>query len=150
MKKIILLLLLSTTIFAENKPDFSVVDTDGKFHTDKTTNGKFLVVNFWATWCPPCIKEMPEFVDFYEKYSDKVEILGFDYEDISIQKSQDFTDGFMINYPIISMKNQRDEFEKFKVQFLPTSFIYDKNGVLIKEHTGDLNSKQLQEIMEIK
>ena len=150
MKKIILLLLLSTAIFAENKPDFSVIDTDGKVHTAKSTNDKFLVINFWATWCPPCIKEMPEFVDFYEKYNDKVEILGFDYEDISIQKSQDFTDGFMINYPIISMQNNKDEFKKFKVQFLPTSFIYDKNGVLIKEHTGDLNAKQLQEIMGLK
>jgi thiol-disulfide isomerase/thioredoxin len=67
-------------------PQFSVVDINGKTHNNNTVKGKYLVVNFWATWCPPCLKEIPAFVDFYEKHSDKVEILGMDYEQADVDK----------------------------------------------------------------
>lgn len=151
MKKYILLLLLSIHVMAlaDVKPDFKVVDTSGKIWTAKNTTGKFLIINFWATWCPPCVKEIPEFVDFYDKHKDKVEILGFDYEDKSKKKVLTFADGFMVNYPIVLPKNQKKEFEKFSINFLPTSYIYNTQGTLIHIQKGKINSKQLEKIMKL-
>jgi len=65
-------------------PNFSIVDLNGNTHTNNSVKGKYLVVNFWATWCPPCLKEIPAFVEFYEKHADKVQILGLDYEECRI------------------------------------------------------------------
>ena len=56
---------------------FELTDTNGKIFTEKNTRGKYLVLNFWATWCTPCLKEIPAFVEFYKENSDHVEILGF-------------------------------------------------------------------------
>jgi thiol-disulfide isomerase/thioredoxin len=151
MKKyLILLFLISNFAFSgESKPEFSVKDIDGKTHTAKTTNGKFLIINFWATWCPPCVKEIPELVDFYEKYSDNVEILGFDYENKTTNKIKTFINGFMVNYPIIMLENQRSEFEKFSIQYLPTSFIYNPEGKLIEIYSGELSADNLTEILNL-
>ena len=58
---------------------FSLTDTKGVIFTEKNTRGKYLVINFWATWCTPCLKEIPAFVKFYEENSDHVEILGLGF-----------------------------------------------------------------------
>ncbi|CAB5506934.1 Cytochrome c-type biogenesis protein CcmG/DsbE, thiol:disulfide oxidoreductase [Bathymodiolus thermophilus thioautotrophic gill symbiont] len=127
-------------------PQFSVVDINGKTHNNNTVKGKYLVVNFWATWCPPCLKEIPAFVDFYEKHSDKVEILGMDYEQADVDKITEFTDSFMVNYPIVlSDDNNRPEFKKFgKIVGMPTTYIYTPDGVLINRYMGEINIKTLE------
>ncbi|OIR24628.1 TlpA family protein disulfide reductase [Bathymodiolus thermophilus thioautotrophic gill symbiont] len=128
-------------------PKFSVVDMNGKVHNNDTVKGKYLVVNFWATWCPPCLREIPAFVDFYDKHSDTVEILGMDYEQASIEKITEFTESFMVSYPIILSNNKnRAEFEKFgKVVGMPTTYIYTPDGTLINHYMGEVSMKTLEE-----
>ena len=127
-------------------PEFSVLDINGKTHNNDTVKGKYLVVNFWATWCPPCLKEIPAFVDFYSKNSDRVEILGMDYEQANVDKIIDFTDSFMVNYPIVLADgNNRKEFEKFgEIIGMPTTYIYAPNGSLVDYFMGEVNIKTLE------
>ena len=127
-------------------PDFSVVDLNGNTHTNKTVEGKFLVVNFWATWCPPCLKEIPAFVEFYEQHADKVQILGLDYEGADKSTIVEFTDTYMVNYPIILFDDiNSKEFKKFgEVLGMPTTYIYSPKGKLIDFRMGEMNIADLE------
>ena len=80
--------------------EFSLPDTDGKVHNINEWRGKIVVLNFWATWCPPCRAEVPLFVDTQEKFrKDGLVIVG-----VAIDKKQDvanFVDSYFINYPVL-------------------------------------------------
>ncbi|RKZ93503.1 MAG: TlpA family protein disulfide reductase, partial [Gammaproteobacteria bacterium] len=65
---LLILLFLSSTVSAV---DFSFTDTEGESHTLSQYKGKWVLVNFWATWCPPCRREMPDFIEVYKQYKDK-------------------------------------------------------------------------------
>ena len=127
-------------------PIFSLTDTQGVVHTDQTTKGKYLVVNFWATWCPPCLKEIPAFVEFYEANKGKVLILGLDYEQADKRAILDFTDTFMVSYPIILFdKNNGPQFSRFGEVFgMPTTYIYNPEGQLVDFKMGEMDIESLQ------
>jgi thiol-disulfide isomerase/thioredoxin len=127
-------------------PNFSLTDLEGNVHTDESTKGKYLVVNFWATWCPPCLKEIPAFVEFYEKNSDRVEILGLDYEQADKKAIIEFTDTFMVNYPIILFddKNGRQFTDFGEVFGMPTTYIYDPEGNLVDFRMGEIDIQTLE------
>jgi len=127
-------------------PNFSLVDIEGNVHTDESTKGKYLVINFWATWCPPCLKEIPAFVDFYDKYADKVQILGLDYEQADKKTILEFTDTFMVNYPIILFDDKNSsQFTSFgDVIGMPTTYIYGPEGRLVDFYMGEIDIKTLE------
>ncbi len=130
-------------------PDFSLTDLNGNIHTNKSTQGKYLMVNFWATWCPPCLKEIPTFVEFYEKNKDKVLILGLDYEQADRAAIIEFTDISMVNYPIILFDDKNGaQFTKFGEVFgMPTTYIYGENGNLVDYHMGEMDMLALEKVI---
>lgn len=130
-------------------PNFSLTDIDGKVHTHKSTKGKYLIVNFWATWCPPCLQEIPAFVDFYAKHKDKVLILGLNHENADKNTIIKFKDRFSVNYPIILFTGKNtNQFDKFgKILGLPTTYIYATDGRLLNHHLGELKIEDLQKII---
>ena len=127
-------------------PNFSLVDIEGNMHTDESTKGKYLIINFWATWCPPCLKEIPAFVEFYEQNSDRVEILGLDYEQADKKTILEFTDTFMVNYPIILFDDKNgSQFTNFGDVFgMPTTYIYDPEGRLVDFRMGEIDIETLE------
>ncbi len=126
-------------------PKFSLIDTQGNTHTNQSTQGKYLVINFWATWCPPCLKEIPAFVEFYEKNQDRVLILGLDYEQADPDAIAQFTDTFMVNYPIILFDAHNGaQFTNFgEVIGMPTTYVYNLEGKLVDFKMGEMDIESL-------
>ncbi|WP_231837136.1 TlpA family protein disulfide reductase [Candidatus Vesicomyidisocius calyptogenae] len=127
-------------------PNFYLTDLDDNIYTNKSTKGKYLVINFWATWCPPCLKEIPTFIKFYEKNKDRIIILGLNYEQADKIAIMEFTDTFMVNYPIVLFNDKnRTQFKKFgEIVGMPTTYIYGPNGNLVDYQIGEMNMKDLE------
>ncbi len=115
-------------------PDFTLPDLDGKRYRLSDLKGKVVVINFWATWCPPCRKEIPDLRWIYDEYKDQgVEILGISLDQIDKSQIKKFVKDFKVNYPILH--GTQSEHSKIlnayqAGQFLPTTFIIDREGVI--------------------
>ncbi len=113
--------------------------------------GKFVVVNFWATWCPPCLVEIPDLVMFHEAHADKdAVVLGVNYEDIPADKVRAFAESQMISYPIVRIRGPIDgRTTPFgPLQGLPTTFMIDPKGNLVARHTGMVDQQGLERFMK--
>ncbi|MBT4244457.1 MAG: TlpA family protein disulfide reductase [Gammaproteobacteria bacterium] len=135
----------------ESAPElsFSLTDTKGNIFTEKNTRGKYLVINFWATWCTPCLKEIPAFVKFYEENSDHVEILGLDFEPVDLEIINDYVGRFSINYPIVLYNEDNDsEYSNFgEIVGMPTTQIYSPEGELLHTFMGEITIDDLSEFI---
>ena len=136
-------LLGSSAIRAENTSDFALKDLDGKEHRVSDLSGKWLVLNFWATWCAPCIREMPELEAFYKKHKDDDAVVwGVTYEDISISKIRQFVADLGVTYPILGY-GQQPYTGYGNVKVLPTTFLIDPQGKFYKRYEGPITAVQL-------
>ncbi len=128
---------------------FSLTDTKGVIFTEKNTRGKYLVINFWATWCTPCLKEIPAFVKFYEENSDHVEILGLDFEPVDLEIINDYVGRFSINYPIVLYNEDNDsEYSNFgEIIGMPTTQIYSPEGELLHTFMGEITIDDLSKFI---
>jgi thiol-disulfide isomerase/thioredoxin len=124
--------------FAKNPemaPPFLLRDINGKIVSTADWKGKVVILNFWATWCPPCREEVPELVQLQTKYKDKLLVVGASEDDDEPQKVQQFVQQHGINYPIVMAT--RELIENYGgVPALPTSFLIDPQGRVMLKHTG--------------
>jgi peroxiredoxin len=113
------------------RADFTMTDIEGKPWTLSALRGKVVLVNFWATWCPPCRKEMPDLEGLYERFKDQgFVILAISDEDAT--KVKPFIAERGITYPIL-LDPGRKVNGLFVVEGIPKSFVYDRNGKLVAE-----------------
>ena len=111
--------------------DFTLKDLHGKDWTLKALRGKVVLVNFWATWCPPCRKEMPDLDALYARFKDQgLVILAI--SDEPADKVEPFIADKKFTYPIL-LDPGRKVNELFAVQGIPKSFVYDREGKLSGE-----------------
>ena len=132
-----------TAAAAEGRIDFSLPDIHGKIHTLSQYAGKWVVINYWATSCPPCIKEIPELVAFHRQHQDHdVVLLGVNFEDISLSWLKDFMDSVAMNYTVLrSDPSQKTPFGI--VIALPTTFIVSPAGQLVARQVGPVTAADL-------
>jgi thiol-disulfide isomerase/thioredoxin len=125
--------------FASNPtpmPPFLVNDLDGNVISTANWHGKVVIVNFWATWCPPCRDEIPEMIELANRYKDRLQIIGVSQDDDASPKEvREFAQHMGINYPIV-MGSQAFSTEYGGVPALPTSFIVNTDGRIVQKHTG--------------
>ena len=109
--------------------DLTLPDLDGKEWNLHSLHGKVVLVNFWATWCPPCRKEIPDLEALYARYQKEgLVILGISDEEAS--KVAPFVQEHNITYPILLDKGRRVN-DLFAVGGIPKSFVYDRDGKLV-------------------
>jgi thiol-disulfide isomerase/thioredoxin len=124
-------------------PPFLVSDLNGNSISTVALKGKVILVNFWATWCPPCRQEIPELVELQEKYKNRLQIIGVSMdEDASPQEVNAFAAKAGINYPVVMGRDIAKEYGG--VPALPTSFVVNKNGGVVQKHVGLLDKDQAE------
>jgi thiol-disulfide isomerase/thioredoxin len=124
-------------------PPFLLRDLDGNVISTAAWQGKVVLVNFWATWCPPCREEIPILIELAEKYKDDLLIVGISMDDGPADEVKEFARHTGINYPIV-MRSRELVAEYGGVPALPTSFVVNKEGRVVQKHEG-LSSPTLYE-----
>jgi thiol-disulfide isomerase/thioredoxin len=116
-------------------PPFLLNDLDGNAISTAEFHGKVVIVNFWATWCPPCREEIPEMIALANKYKDSLQIIGVSRDDAPPEEVREFTHDENMNYPVVMGSDELAE-EYGGIPALPTSFVLDTNGRVVQKHVG--------------
>jgi len=131
-------------------PPFDLQSLDGSRATLDTLKGKVVVVDFWATWCGPCIKEIPEYAEFYRKNQPRgIEVVGIVMDSGSPQEINDFVREYKIPYRQLVGDDKTGE-EWGVTQGYPTTFVIDGKGVIKTKVLGSPPNKfeKLQEVVD--
>jgi thiol-disulfide isomerase/thioredoxin len=123
--------------------DFDLVDTQGAHHRLAEARGRWVVVNFWATWCVPCIEEIPELVDFHHR-NPKVIMIGVAMDAEDAAKVKRFAAKLGHDYPLV-LADDRVERELGSPRALPTTRIYAPDGSVAYDKPGRVTRKLLEE-----
>ncbi len=149
MKRLLIVWLLCLapmmTAMAAGKIVFSMPDTNGKFHALPQYAGKWVVVNYWATSCPPCIKEIPQLQAFHQRHKDHdAVVLGVDFEDISLTWLKDFMNSMSMSYPVLRSDPSQQVTPFGVIIMLPTTFIISPAGELVAHQAGAVTAADLE------
>ncbi len=121
-----------------NAPDFSLEDLDGNSVTLSGFDGKVVFLNFWATWCPPCKEEMPSMEALYNRFKDEglAVVAVTSYE--GRKKVAKFIKSNAYTFTVL-LDSSGMVSREYKAVFIPTTFLIDKNGMVVGKVTGSRN-----------
>ena len=128
----------------DQAPDFILNSLEGnQVQLSSFRNKKAVVVNFWATWCPPCREEMPAFEDIFVANSDKLTILGVD-----LQEDQDTIRKFLLEIPVtypLLLDPNKDVKDLYNVFTQPVTYFIDKDGIIVDKKFGPLTPGEIED-----
>lgn len=149
--QIIIALLGSTALFAvppspwdiegligKKAPDFTLKDINNRPFNLSSLRGKVVILNFWATWCPPCRAEMPSLNNLYREFRNR----GLEVVAISTDRSSSVIEDYISKNPIdftVLIDTDNRVSRQFKVFSIPTTFLIDRNGTIIERYLGEEN-----------
>ncbi|MGE5153662.1 MAG: TlpA family protein disulfide reductase [Bdellovibrio bacteriovorus] len=126
-------------------PDFSLPDLNGQEVASRTWAGQVLVINYWASWCPPCLREMPMLIRAQEALAGH----GVRFVGIAIDRAEDaraFVSQYPVNYPVLVGNPDAVELSRRlgnRLQGLPFTVIFDRRGRRVFSRTGELGAEEL-------
>ncbi len=131
-------------------PDFEVMDLNGNLLQLSALRGRVVLLDFWATWCPPCVAEIPHFRELYANYKHQgFEIIGFSLDEGGEKVVRSFVKEHEIGYPI-AMGNHDIAQAYGGIHGLPTTLLIDKKGNVAKKYVGYHDKKEFeQEIQKL-
>ena len=148
---IVIALIAFVALQLNNKPvapDVTFTTIDGRQISMQSLQNKVVLVNFWATDCPGCIKEMPDLINTYKEYNQKgfeVIAVAMPYDQISQVLNYSKSQG--IPFPVTYDDNAEITSKFGKVNLTPTAFIYNKQGQLLQKTIGELDFKALKKLL---
>lgn len=120
----------------EQAPEFTLYTLEGTEVKLSDYLGKIVILDFWATWCAPCVKSIPDLISIQDEYEDELVVIGISLDQPATQNNlQLFINDFGINYPVVLGTYEVSE-AYGNIQAIPTSFIIDTEGNIIKKHIG--------------
>ena len=128
-------------------PDFRLISISGDVIHLSQFQGKPVVVNFWATWCTPCVVEMPNLQKIYEEHDKQFEILAVNAGESEFTVKQ-FAKAIGIDF-LVLLDPDFDIQSRYKIRGYPTTFVLDADGVVQAQHIGILGESQLEEYLEL-
>lgn len=143
-----MLCCITSASFAAEKKDFELIDALSQRHVLSSYHGKWVIVNYWATWCPPCLEEVPDLVTLYDARKDRdVMVIGVAWEYKSKQEVLAFADDMLMSYPIV-LGDAYVMKQIGSAEVLPTTFIYNPRGELVKVKRGLVSKAYLESVMQ--
>lgn len=133
--------LLSVAYAAEG---FSARDLEGKTHALAGYKGRWVVVNYWATWCPPCLEEIPDLIALHEQRKDMV-ILGIALEYKDAKEVRTFVEDNLMSYPVILGDDKLVQ-QIGPADVLPTTYLYNPQGQLVKVRRGLITRQYIEKL----
>jgi peroxiredoxin len=132
------------------RPEFAMMDIEGNLRNIKDWDGQVVLLNFWATWCPPCLEEIPGFIEVQQELENR----GFQIIGVAVDNEEnirDFANEMAMNYPILAGEMEAIELaQKYgnSIGALPFSAIIDKNGKITHTIMGELSKDRLISILK--
>ena len=137
------------SVIGKPRPDFSLPDLEGTLRSASEWDGKIRLVNFWATWCPPCVREMPAFIEMQEQYKDKdFVVIGIALD--SKDRVDDFINNLLdINYPILNGEAATELTTLYgnRLGVLPFSVFIGKDNKIISTHNGEITADTIKSVL---
>jgi len=124
--------------------EFELPDLDGQVHRLSDYRGQWVVVNFWATWCKPCRKEIPDLSRLHEQRED-IEVLGLAFEDTAVEDFERFLQAHPASYPILIVDVYEPPGDLGAPRVLPTTHLVDGSGELVQTWLGPVTSDMITE-----
>ena len=134
---------VALALFAASAPARAIDLTDlaGAHHTSESCRGKWVVLNVWATWCAPCIREMPE-LDALARARSDVLVLGLAADGDNGARLRQYAQALHVSYPIIA--GNAELMKQMKISGYPTTLLYNPDGKLVLTHQGQVTRAELE------
>lgn len=140
----------SFNLVTTNSQNISFKTTKNGIDFDDFKGKKAVIIDIFATWCPPCINSLPHLIKLKEKYKDNLEIVSVLYkDDKSVEDMNDFIAKHSINYPIAMGENNQKLADELSVKKVPEMFLFSKDGKFVKKFIGVANEEEIEEFIKL-
>lgn len=127
-------------------PAFTGTTVEGEPYDLAAQRGKWVVVNFWATWCKPCLKEMPE-LSALDAMREHIEVLGLAYEEIEPEEMREFLQRHPVVYPVVILDVYDPPADFATPRGLPMTYLIAPDGKVAKEFLGPVTAREIEEVV---
>ncbi len=147
IKSLLITLLLGVAAAQASPDNYVFHDLEGNPVRMSDYHGKWVVVNYWATWCPPCLEEIPELVNFHDTHMDKdAVVIGINMEEKDNKSLGEFVDDYMVSYPVVPMSEDMPLLGN--IPGLPTTYLLDPTGKTAAVQVGQITQEMIEDFME--